>query len=272
VNRMTLVVKIGGSTLGDGVHEGIIRDIRSLSRKERVVLVHGGGNEVTRIAEKMGKKQVFVISPGGIRSRYTDKDTVDIFTMVIAGKINKEIVATFQRNSINAVGMSGIDGGIIRAKRKKKLAIVDERGRRRIINGGYTGKIHKVNPALILSLLDSGCVPVLAPVAAGEDFEFLNVDGDRAAAYVAGALKATSAIFVTDVEGIKINEKVIDKLTIHEARNLLPKMGYGMEKKLLAVIEALEMGVGECIISSGLIDKPLEAALSHITGTVITNE
>ncbi|MCZ6616001.1 MAG: [LysW]-aminoadipate/[LysW]-glutamate kinase [Thaumarchaeota archaeon] len=269
---MTYVVKIGGSTLSDGVHEGIIRDIRTLSRKKKIVIVHGGGNEVTRIAEKMGKEQVFVVSPGGIRSRYTDKDTADIFTMVMAGKINKDIVATLQRNSINAVGLSGIDGGIIRAKRKKKLVIIDERKRRMIIDGGYTGKIQKIDPVIIQSLLDSGCIPVLAPVAAGEDFEFLNVDGDRAAAYVAGSLKATSAIFVTDVEGIKINEKVIDRLTLNEARTLLPKMGYGMEKKLLAAIEALEMGVGECIISSGLIEKPLEAALEHSTGTVITNE
>ncbi len=152
---MTLVVKIGGSTLSDGVHEGIIRDIRSLSRKKKIVIVHGGGNEVTRIAEKMGKEQVFVVSPGGIRSRYTDKDTADIFTMVMAGKINKDIVATLQRNSINAVGMSGIDGGIIRAKRKKRLVIIDERKRRRIIDGGYTGKIQKIDPMIIQLLLDS---------------------------------------------------------------------------------------------------------------------
>ncbi|MFQ6010712.1 MAG: [LysW]-aminoadipate/[LysW]-glutamate kinase [Nitrososphaerales archaeon] len=269
---MTLVVKIGGSTLGDGVHEGILRDIRSLSKKNKVVLVHGGGDEVTKIARKMGKEQVFVVSPGGIRSRYTDKDTVEIFTMVMAGKINKEIVATLQRNGINAVGISGIDGGIIRAQRKKNLVSVDKSGRKRIIDGGYTGRIYEVKPMLIQRLLESGCVPVLAPVAAGENYEALNVDGDRAAAHVAGSLGATSAVFVTDVAGIMVKDEVVRRLTLDDARKLLPKMGYGMEKKLLASIEALELGVGECVISSGLVEKPIEAALGHTGGTLITHE
>ncbi|MGH9923660.1 MAG: [LysW]-aminoadipate/[LysW]-glutamate kinase, partial [Nitrososphaerales archaeon] len=135
-----IVIKIGGSVV-DGLHQSTMPDLKQVTSQDKVILVHGGGKEVTSIAEKLGKEQRFVVSPGGIRSRYTDKETAEIYTMVMSGKINKEIVLMLQKNGINAIGLSGVDGGIIKAERKKKLIIVDERGRKIAIDGGYTGKI-----------------------------------------------------------------------------------------------------------------------------------
>lgn len=267
---MTIVVKVGGSILGEGVNPSIVSDIQSISKNSRLVLVHGGGDEVTEVAEKMGKQQRFIVSPEGIRSRYTDKETAAIYTMVMVGRLNKEIVAALEKIGLHAVGLSGIDGGLIRAERKKKLIVVEE-GRKRIIDGGYTGKIQSTNAELLRSLLAMNYIPVVSPVALSEEFEFLNVDGDRAAAYVAGGLKADKVIFLTDVKGVLMDGKVVERMTVSEAKAMLPKIGHGMEKKVLASIEAVEMGVKESIIASGIIENPLSNAASHNNCTVIVS-
>ncbi len=267
---MSVVVKVGGSILGQGVSTTILDDIKRLSDKEKLVLVHGGGREVTQMAEKLGKKQTFVVSPEGIRSRYTDKETASIYTMVMAGILNKEMVAALQKVGVNAVGLSGVDGGLLRAERKKRLVVV-ENGRKRAIDGGYTGKITGVNSELLKMLVDSKFTPLVSPIAMSEEYEFLNVDGDRAAAYVAGALKAKAVLFLTDVPGILMNDRLLRHLTVAQARELMPTIGHGMEKKVLACLEALEMGVGEALIASGLIENPISAALSHSECTVIVN-
>jgi len=266
---MLIVIKVGGSILGEGVHPNILEDLKAVASANKVILVHGGGKEVTEVAEKLGKEQKFVVSPEGIRSRYTDWETVVIYNMVMSGKINKEIVTTLQRVGIPAVGLSGVDGGLIRAERKKKLIIVDERGRKRIIDGGYTGKIKYVDAALLKLLLERNYLPVISPVALGDEYEFLNVDGDRAAAYVAGGVKADKVIFLTDVQGLILDGRVVEKISAAEARTLLPKIGFGMEKKVLAAVEAVEMGVKESVIASGLSENPISAALKGEGCTVI---
>ncbi|MEM3538761.1 MAG: [LysW]-aminoadipate/[LysW]-glutamate kinase [Nitrososphaerales archaeon] len=266
---MTIVVKIGGSILEKGVNITILEDIKDIFTQQKLLLVHGGGDIVTEIAEKLGKKQTFIVSPEGIRSRYTDLETVIIYTMVMVGKINKEIVSALHKVGINAIGLSGIDGSIIRAERKKKLIIIDERGRKRVIEGGYTGKIKSVNSDLLNLLMNSNYMPIIAPIAVGDEGELLNVDGDRAAAYVAGGIKADKIVFLTDVPGVLINNKPILKMNLSEAKEIMPKIGFGMEKKVLASIEALEMGVKESIIASGLIENPVRSAIEHRNGTVI---
>ncbi|MEW5841543.1 MAG: acetylaminoadipate kinase, partial [Thermoproteota archaeon] len=120
-----IVVKIGGSVV-DGLHPSTLADIKAIAEKEKLVFVHGGGKEVTSTATKLGKEQKFIVSPGGVRSRYTDKETAEIYTMVMSGKINKAIVGMLLRQGIKAVGIAGIDGGILKAERKKKLIIVNE--------------------------------------------------------------------------------------------------------------------------------------------------
>ena len=228
------------------------------------------GKEVTATATKLGKEQKFIVSPGGVRSRYTDKETADIYTMVMSGKINKAITGMLLRQGIKAVGIAGIDGGVLKAERKKKLMIINEKGRKMIIDGGYTGKINAVDPALIHILVDNGYVPVVSPIALSEEYDFLNVDGDRAAAYVAGGVKADRVIFITNVNGLMLNEKLVTGMTLEQAKAALPKIGSGMEKKVLACTEAVEMGVKEAIIASGQVVKPISSAIAHDNCTVIT--
>ncbi len=263
-----IVVKIGGSVV-DGLHASALSDIKSIAENNQIIIVHGGGKEVTSTATKLGKEQKFIVSPGGVRSRYTDKETVEIYTMVMSGKLNKTIVGMLLRYNINAVGIAGIDGGILKAERKRKLVTINEKGRKMIIDGGYTGKITSVDTALIENLVRDGYLPVISPVALSEEFDFLNVDGDRAAAYVAGGVKADKVIFITNVNGLVLDEKLVSSMTLAEARAALPKIGFGMEKKVLACIEALEMGVKEAIIASGTVENPLSTAMDHKDCTVI---
>ena len=264
-----ITIKIGGSVV-DGLHPSIISDLKKVSEKEKVILVHGGGKEVTKISEALGKEQKFIVSPGGIKSRFTDKETVEIFTMVMSGKINKMIVGMLQKNGINAVGLSGVDGRIIQAERKKKLIVVNEKGRKMAIDGGYTGKINEVNSSLIKSILDQGYVPVISPIAISEESDFLNVDGDRAAAYVAGKMQSDKILFLTNVDGLLMDEKLVKKLSLAEAKEILPKIGFGMEKKILAATESLEMGVKQALIANGQRENPISAAIAHDNCTVIT--
>ncbi len=262
--------KIGGSII-DGVSPSIIDDVKGLhSAGTKVVLVHGGGDQVTAVAEKMGKKQEFITSPEGIKSRYTDKETAEIFTMVMSGLLAKQIVQTLEKNGIQSVSLTGIDGMLLKAQRKKKLIVVDERGRKVAIEGGFTGKINGINSSLLELLLSNNLVPVISPVAAGEEFELLNVDGDRACSHVAGALKADAAIFLTDTEGLILDDVVVSKMSTEEGRKALPRIGAGMDKKVIAAVEAVEMGAKMSVIASGLKENPLQKAISGI-GTVISN-
>jgi acetylglutamate/LysW-gamma-L-alpha-aminoadipate kinase len=269
VIEMLIVVKIGGSILKE-VPSELVSDIKQVLQENQLVLVHGGGKGVTNIASKLGKEQEFIISPTGFRSRYTDKETMKIFMMVMAGKINKEIVSALQQQEIPVVGLSGLDGFLVRAKRKKRLVIVDERGRKRVIDGGYTGKVSQVNAPLLRLLLENGYVPVVAPVAVSEEFEPLNVDADRTAANVAGALKADRLVLLTDVEGLTLDGEVVPKLVVSEVEEVLPKIGGGMITKVYAAMEAIEQGVGEVVISSGVRKTPISSSLNHEGGTVIS--
>ncbi len=245
-----IVIKIGGSIV-EGLNPSILDDFSDLVKKQKVVIVHGGGKDVTNIANSMGKEQKFIMSPAGKRSRYTDKETAMIYTMVMSGKISKNITGMLQSKGISSVGITGIDGEMIKADRKKKLMILNEKGRKMLIEGGYTGKVSTVNPKLINCLLDNDYVPIISPIAISDEFEFLNIDGDRAAANVAGALQSDVVIFITNVNGLMMDDNLIPSLSLEEAKNMLPQIGPGMEKKVLACTEALSMGVKKAIIASG---------------------
>ena len=269
---MILVVKIGGSILRQGASDGFVSDFKNVLKENRAVLVHGGGVEVTEMASRLGKDQNFIVSPDGFRSRYTDKDTAEIYSMVMSGKINKHVVLALQSQGIPAVGLSGLDGPLLKAERKKRLIAVDERGRKRVVDGGYTGRISHVNADLLQLLIRSGYLPVVTPVAMSEEFEPLNVDGDRTAACIAGALNADRLVLLTDVEGLILNGKLVPKMTISELKETLSEVGYGMITKVHAALEAINQGVGEVSISSGLEKLPISSSLKHGSGTVITRE
>ena len=267
---MLLVIKMGGSILKEGASSDLVADLKTLLKEHKIVLVHGGGVEVTEIASKLGKEQKFIVSPEGFRSRYTDKETIEIFSMVMAGKINKQIVLALQSQGLPSVGLSGLDASILKAERKKRLIAVDERGRKRVIDGGYTGKINQVNTELLNLLLEKGYVPIVTPVAISEEFEPLNVDGDRTAAIIAGALKADRLILLTDVKGLMLKDQVIDNISANEVKEILSDIGQGMSTKVHAALEALNQGVKEVIVTSGMGEKPISSGLKHETGTVIT--
>ncbi len=267
---MLFVVKMGGSILKEGASSALIADLKEALKNNKAVLVHGGGVEVTEIATKLGKEQKFIVSPEGFRSRYTDRETVEIYTMVMAGKLNKQIVLALLSQGISAVGLSGLDGALLKAERKKKLIAVDDRGRKKVIDGGYTGKITAVDASLLMLLLDKGYVPVVTPVAVSDEGEPLNVDGDRTAAIIAGTLKADRLILLTDVKGLSLKGEPIDKITATEVKEVLGSIGQGMSTKVHAALEALNQGVSEVLITSGLGEKPISSALKHETGTVVS--
>ncbi|MEM0100973.1 MAG: [LysW]-aminoadipate/[LysW]-glutamate kinase [Candidatus Methanomethyliaceae archaeon] len=267
---MKIVIKIGGDLLKeDKPNISLIEDLKDFSKKESIIIVHGGGDRVTEIATKLGKEQKFVISPEGFKSRYTDRETVEIYAMVMAGEINTKIVGILQSYGINAIGLSGFDGGLLRAKRKERIVIIDEEGRKRAIDGGFTGKITLVNEKLLELIIVNGYVPVISPLAMGENFEPLNVDGDRTASAIAKAIKADYLIFLTDVEGVIIDNKIINKIRIEEIEKILKKIGPGMSTKVHAAIEAVKNGVNKAIITSGFIDNPLKRAIEERSGTII---
>ena len=150
--------------------------------------------------------------------------------------------------------------------------IVNEKGRKQAIDGGYTGKIKNVNSEFIKSLLKQGLTPVISPIAISEESEFLNVDGDRAAAYVAGSVGSDKVLFITNVDGLLMDDKVVPKLTLAEAKEIRPKIGPGMEKKILASTEALDMGVKQAFIANGQKENPISSAISQDNCTVIEHE
>jgi acetylglutamate/LysW-gamma-L-alpha-aminoadipate kinase len=266
---MTIVIKVGDKVMSSVLSQSNLNDLAQITHQVPTVLVHGGGNTVTGIAEKLGIQQKFVTSPEGFRSRYTDAETIQVFTMVMAGKINKEIVRHLQSRKIPAVGLSGLDGGLIRAERKQKLVVKDERGRRRIIDGGYTGRVTHVDVSLLQMLLTAGYVPVIAPIALGSENEPLNLDGDRTAAHVAGAVRADLLLLLTDVEGVTLAGGIVPRLSAAEAKRGIPNLGPGMITKVYAALEALSMGVGKVVISSGHRENPFTSAIQEQAGTVV---
>ncbi len=272
MTAMLLVIKMGGSILKEGASQDLVSDLKQIAKQHKIVLVHGGGAEVTEIASKLGKEQKFIMSPEGFRSRYTDKETIEIYTMVMAGKMNKQIVLALESQGLPTVGLSGLDGAILKAERKTRLIVIDERGRKKVIDGGYTGKITQVNTDLLSLLLNKGYIPIVTPIALSQDCEPLNVDGDRTASIVAGALKADKLILLTDVEGLMLKGKRVPKIAATEVTEVLSKIGGGMSTKVHAGLEALNQGVGEVLITSGTAKQPITSVLNHQVGTVITSE
>jgi [amino group carrier protein]-L-2-aminoadipate/L-glutamate 6-kinase len=266
---MKVVVKIGGSLMKEGVPDKLISDVAVLSHSHQLVMVHGGGDVVTEMANRLGKEQKFIVSPEGIRSRYTDFETVEIYQMVMSGMLAKRLVVALAKAGVKGISVSGIDGGLLQGRRKKKLVVIDERGRKVAIDGGFTGKVTSVNVELMDSLLSKGFVPVISPVALSEDSEPLNIDGDRAASSIASSMGADGILFATNVEGLSLDGRLVPRLTPSEVTASLPKIGFGMQKKVMAAAEAVEGGVKEGVICSGTRDSPITRGLAHEGCTVV---
>jgi acetylglutamate/LysW-gamma-L-alpha-aminoadipate kinase len=266
-----LVIKAGG---GEGLDiEAVITDVADLVKQgQQVVLVHGGSHETNVISEQLGHPPRFVTSVSGHSSRYTDRETLEIFVMVTAGKINKLIVERLQQLGVNAVGLSGVDGRLLEGKRKDHLRIIED-GKRKILRGEYSGVIEQVNVKLLTLLMDAGYTPVIAPNAISYESEALNVDGDRAAAAVAGALKAETLLILTNVPGVlrDVNDEgsLITQIPQHQAEDVLDRYAEDrMKRKVLGAAEALRDGVQQVIIADGRVAQPVSKALAG-QGTVI---
>jgi acetylglutamate/LysW-gamma-L-alpha-aminoadipate kinase len=266
---LKIVAKIGGSLLKTGVPERLLDDVKTLSASNQLALVHGGGDVVTEFANRLGKEQRFVVSPGGIRSRHTDRETAEIYTMIMSGLLAKRLVLSLQSRGVRAVSISGLDGRIFQGQRKKKLVVVDERGRKVIIDGGYTGKVESVNSELANLLMSNGYLPIVSPIASSEESEPLNIDGDRAASSLASAIHADAVVFFTNVGGLILDDKLVTSITARDVAARLPEIGFGMQKKVMAAVDAVGAGVGSAIICSGAGDNPLVSALAHLNCTVI---
>jgi acetylglutamate/LysW-gamma-L-alpha-aminoadipate kinase len=267
-----IVVKAGGSAGLD--MEAVCADAAALAKQgEQLVLVHGGSNETNIISEKLGCPPRFVTSVSGHVSRYTDRETLEIFAMVVAGRVNKLLVECLQKQGVNAIGLSGLDGRLLLAQRKASLRVVED-GKTVVLRGDYSGKIEQVNTSLLLALLESGYVPVVAPLALSYEGDALNVDGDRAAAAIAGAVRADALVILSNVPGL-LREfpdegSLIPQIALDEAEDYMERFAQGrMKKKVLGAIEALREGVGRTIIADGRVAQPISRALAG-DGTVFT--
>jgi acetylglutamate/LysW-gamma-L-alpha-aminoadipate kinase len=266
-----IVVKAGG---GEGLDtDGVCTDVADLvTQGEQIVLVHGGSHETNIISEKLGHPPRSVTSASGHVSRYTDRKTLEILTMVAAGRINKLLVERLQQLGVNAVGLSGLDGRLLEAKRKSALRIVED-GKRKILRGEYSGKIERVNAELLRMLLGASYTPVVAPLAISFESEGLNVDGDRAAAAIGSALGAQTVVILSNVPGllrdVADSDSLIDHIPKDEADKYLDRYAKGrMKRKILGATEALRDGVEQVIIADGRVARPLHRALDG-HGTVI---
>src|SRR6185437_3812923 len=190
---MTLVIKIGGAAgvATESILDEIAQYVRVPGADRRIVLVHGGSDLTNELARDLGHEVRTLTSPGGMTSRYTDRATLRIYAMAVAGQINTELVAQLQARGINALGLAGVDGRLLLARRKSATRALTSDGRVQIVRDDYTGQIEQVNTRLLETLLDAGYLPVIAPLALSHEGERLNVDGDRAAAALAGALGAS---------------------------------------------------------------------------------
>jgi acetylglutamate/LysW-gamma-L-alpha-aminoadipate kinase len=265
-----LVIKIGGSS---GINlDAVCADIATLVKEgKQIVVVHGTGKEANELGDKLGRPARHVTSPQGFTSRYTDHDTLEVFVMAACGKVNTFLVEKLQKLGVNALGLSGVDGRLLEGTRKDAIRIV-ENGKQRILRDDYTGKVEKVNADLLRLLLASGYTPVVAPLAISYQSEAINIDGDRAAAMIAGALGAEQLIIVTNVPGLLRNYPDETSLIAHIDKNRIEQsidFAEGrMKKKVLGASEALGLGVKQIIFADGRGEQPIHRALEG-KGTVI---
>jgi acetylglutamate/LysW-gamma-L-alpha-aminoadipate kinase len=205
-------------------------------------------------------------------SRYTDRETLEIFEMVYCGKINKGIVEKLQKHGINAVGLAGVDGRIWEGIRKPAITIIED-GKKKVLRDDYTGRVERVNLDLIQLLLKHGYTPVLTPPAISYQGEAINVDGDRAAAILASTLKVDKLVILSNVPGLLRNvtdeSSLIEDIPFREMETYIEFARGRMKKKILGAAEALRQGVRQVIFADGRIDKPISAALNG-RGTIIS--
>ncbi len=263
-NGKIVVVKYGGNAMvNEQLKQQVMEDIVLLWLiGVKVVLVHGGGPEISELMARLGKKPEFV---DGLR--VTDKETVDIVQMVLAGKVNKTLVNLLEMKGGKAMGISGMDGRLIEAKVKNEKL-------------GYVGTITQIHITPVIDLLEKGYIPVVSTVGCDEQGNTYNINGDTAAAWIAGALKAERLIMMTDIAGILRDKNdpatLIPEVTIAEAHQLYDEgvVSGGMIPKVDCCIEALHKGVENVVIMDGRVPHSIlmEILTDEGAGTMVKRD
>ena len=257
-----IIIKYGGSAMtNDGLKADVLGDIVLLTLVVvKVVLVHGGGPEITDMLNRTGKQSEFV---DGLR--VTDRETVDIVQMVLAGKVNKDLVNLLETKGGRAIGLSGIDGRMITAKVKDPRL-------------GYVGEIVKVNPAPVWDMLDRGYIPVISTIGCDEEANSYNINADTAAAMIAGAIRAEAFFTLTDIRGILRDrddpESLIRTVRTDETEGLIASgiISGGMIPKVRSCTEAINQGVKRVFVIDGRIPHAIlvEMLTDEGIGTMFT--
>lgn len=253
----TFVIKYGGAAqVDETLKASFAQDIVLLNFIGiHTIVVHGGGPKISKTMEQMGKKPQFVHG-----QRITDRETMDIVEMVLAGIINKEIVNLINSHGGKAVGLSGKDGGLIRAKKKLIKKKIEETNTEEIIDPGLVGDVEEVDPSILNALKDRNFIPVIAPVGYDKEGNTLNINADYVASAIAGSIQAEKLILMTDVPGI-MDEKgnLISSIKASKAEKLIDRgvIKGGMIPKVQACINALRQGASKTYIIDGRIEHAL---------------
>lgn len=259
---MTIVVKIGGARAVNP--EPAAADVATLvDQGEAVVIVHGGSTAVDDLLEELDREPEYVTTPDGVTGRFTDEDTMAVVTMAMAGTVNNTVTLALRTAGVDAVGLSGIDGGLLTGPRKSAVRVLED-GKKKIRRGDHAGRIESVNVDLLELLLGGGYTPAISLPMLADDGVAVNSDADRAAAAVAGALGA-ELILLTDVSGIYADpedpttriDRVEDAATLESVREAAE--GF-MTRKLMAAEEALEQGSPTVVIGDGTVNAPISTA------------
>jgi acetylglutamate/LysW-gamma-L-alpha-aminoadipate kinase len=268
--RPLVVVKSGGNPAVDIA--GICADVAGLVREYSILLVHGGSGEIARLATKLGVPQRVLTAPDGVSTRYTDPATLEVVTLALAGGVKPRIIAELSRLGVPAAGLTGLDGGMLRARRKSAIrSIVD--GRTTLVRDNHSGRLSEVRVELAETLLRSGFVPVVSPPALDEHDQPVNVDADRVAAALAAALGAEHLVLLTGAPGLLADRdddtSVLSTYEVPATGAPGRFAGGGMALKLVAAREALAGGVPSVRIADGRVPDPASRALAGF-GTTVT--
>ena len=270
----TFVIKYGGHAMGESeAARSFARDVVLIKQVGiNPVVVHGGGPQIGAMLERLNIKSQFL---DGLR--VTDRATLEVVEMVLSGAINKELVSAIGDAGGLAIGLSGKDGRLIEARKLRRTQRDPDSNIERLLDLGFVGEPHKINPELLYTLRETRTIPVIAPVGFGEDGETYNINADSVAGAVAGALRAAKLVMLTDVPGIlDRNKKLIPTLTVKQLRALLAEgvVTGGMIPKVETCLYALEAGVQAVHILDGRVPHVLllELFTAHGVGTMIRNE
>jgi acetylglutamate/LysW-gamma-L-alpha-aminoadipate kinase len=260
---MTVVVKVGGARAVNPA--GAVVDVAALTEEgEGCVVVHGGSTAVDETLEEFGDGPEYVETPRGVVGRFTDERTMEVFEMVLPGKLNTDLTAQLRKSGVDALGLSGVDGGLLTGPRKSAVKVVED-GRTKIRRGEHSGKIESVNHEFLESLLTDGYTPVVTVPMLADDGTPVNADADRAAAAVAGALEATLVV-LTDVPGVLDDPDdsgtLIERAETPADLEQVESAAEGfMGKKVMAATEALDGGAASVVVADANTEGPIRSAL-----------